>query len=263
MKISDVNQAVKFTASEKTKLLKAYKRSKFPLFLLDYDGTLIESKGELIMQPPTSEIYSLLQKLSAKPYQDVYVISGRGNKIMEIWLGELRLNLVAEHGAYVRIVNQYWKADPLAESKWKEKAKVIINKFLKAYPGSELEEKDYTIAFHYTDVAAKDKKQCSTEITEAFQSAFNKNNIEILQGKNVVELRCRGIDKGKATDMILQHRSYDFIFAAGNDDTDEDMYGKLPEKISYSFNVGGKHSGADFLLASVEDIVSLLEEITA
>jgi len=69
-----------------------------------------------------------------------------------------------------------------------------------------------------------------------------------------------GIDKGVAALRWLTQDHYDFIFAAGDDWTDEDMFAVLPEA-SFSIRVGYLSSRARFNLGDTEDVLLLLEEL--
>jgi len=79
-------------------------------------------------------------------------------------------------------------------------------------------------------------------------------------GNKIVEVRQSGINKGKFVDRIIDKRDYDYIFAVGDDRTDEDMFRVLVnKKNSYTIKVGPEASYAQYNLLTSQMVVSLLE----
>ena len=60
--------------------------------------------------------------------------------------------------------------------------------------------------------------------------------------------------------LWLSRQKWDFIFAAGDDYTDEDLFMVLPES-AYSIRVGHGVSKARFNLDSVSELRLLIEEL--
>jgi trehalose-phosphatase len=63
-------------------------------------------------------------------------------------------------------------------------------------------------------------------------------NIEVISGKKNLEVRPSGTNKGELVRKIVQQASPDFIFCAGDDRTDEDMFKTL------TLIVGGSGEGS-------------------
>jgi trehalose 6-phosphate synthase/phosphatase len=79
-------------------------------------------------------------------------------------------------------------------------------------------------------------------------------------GNKIVEVRNSGIDKGTAIKKVLASGQYDFIFAAGDDRTDEDMFKTLVNKKNcFTIKVGAHASYAKYNLHTPQMVVSLLE----
>jgi len=85
-------------------------------------------------------------------------------------------------------------------------------------------------------------------------------DVQVLQGNKVVEVRCGGINKGAAAALFLSHDDSDFIFAAGDGSTDEDLFEALPAD-AWSIRVGNEHSLARFNLRSHMEVLELLKDI--
>src|SRR6202008_4088029 len=80
-------------------IVESFQSAPSRLLLLDYDGTLVPIKSKPHEAYPDNEPLELLRELSSKPATEVVVISGRNYQVLDDWLGELPVNIVAEHGA--------------------------------------------------------------------------------------------------------------------------------------------------------------------
>lgn len=52
----------------------------------------------------------------------------------------------------------------------------------------------------------------------------NRPELEVITGKKVIEVRSGGTNKGDIVQRLLREHSPDFVFCAGDDRTDEDMF---------------------------------------
>jgi len=79
-------------------------------------------------------------------------------------------------------------------------------------------------------------------------------------GNKIVEVRQSGINKGSFIKKIIAAGEYDYIFAVGDDRTDEDMFRELINKSNtYTIKVGPDASYAQYNLYTPQMVVSLLE----
>ncbi|KAF1315291.1 Trehalose-phosphatase, partial [Globisporangium splendens] len=86
-----------------THLLGYYERSQRRLFLLDYDGTLVNYQSMAELAEPSPALLASLEELSADPHNAVYIISGHNKSRLQEWFGHLsRVGLAAEHGYWFR-----------------------------------------------------------------------------------------------------------------------------------------------------------------
>jgi trehalose 6-phosphate synthase/phosphatase len=84
--------------------------------------------------------------------------------------------------------------------------------------------------------------------------------LQVNLGNKIVEVRSRGIDKGTAIKKILSKKDYDFVFAVGDDKTDEDMFKTLVGRDNcFTVKVGPNASYAQYNLLKPQMVVSLLE----
>uniref|UniRef100_A0AAV1V7E4 Trehalose-phosphatase n=1 Tax=Peronospora matthiolae TaxID=2874970 RepID=A0AAV1V7E4_9STRA len=84
-------------------LLGYYERGQRRLFLLDYDGTLVNYQSMEELAEPSPALLSCLEELTADPRNTVYIICGRNKNRLQEWFGPLpRVGLAAEHGYWFR-----------------------------------------------------------------------------------------------------------------------------------------------------------------
>ncbi|CEG43535.1 trehalose-variant 1 [Plasmopara halstedii] len=89
-------------------LLGYYERSQRRLFLLDYDGTLVNFQSMEELAEPSPGLMSCLEDLTADPNNTVYIISGRNKNRLQEWFGHLtRVGLAAEHGYWFRPASKH------------------------------------------------------------------------------------------------------------------------------------------------------------
>jgi trehalose 6-phosphate synthase/phosphatase len=85
-------------------------------------------------------------------------------------------------------------------------------------------------------------------------------DIGVFEGSKILEVKNIGISKGHTAERWLTKEKWDFILAAGDDYTDEDMFSILPEN-AYSIKVGYGISKARFNLDSVDELRLLLADL--
>ncbi|KAG2759426.1 Alpha,alpha-trehalose-phosphate synthase [UDP-forming] A [Phytophthora cactorum] len=89
-------------------LLGYYERSQRRLFLLDYDGTLVNYQSMEELAEPSPALMSCLEDLTADPHSTVYIISGRNKNRLQEWFRHLpRVGLAAEHGYWFRPASKH------------------------------------------------------------------------------------------------------------------------------------------------------------
>ena len=93
------------------------------------------------------------------------------------------------------------------------------------------------------------------ELTDYLLNFTANQDLQILQGKKVVEIRMAGLNKGLAALHWLESGTYDFILAAGDDWTDEDLFRVLPEK-ACSIKVGLSASLARFNVINHKELLN-------
>ncbi len=238
-------------------LLKKYSKSKRRLILLDYDGTLTGFRKNPEDAVPDKELYKLLSRLSGTETNDVYIVSGRDHTILGEWFKDLRVNLIAEHGFYKKRCFQNWNATPGLSTTWKERIKPLLEKFVAQVPGSFIEEKTFSLAWHYRKASVEFGDTRAAEMLKILKSWSTNLNIQVLDGNKVIEVTTGNINKGSAVQKMVCSGVYDFILAIGDDHTDEFLFQQLPEN-AISIKVGSGPSCAEFRLKDFKETRELL-----
>lgn len=220
-----------------TIIKKAFATARTRLLLLDYDGTLREFETDPLTASPTPEIEILLRKLSAVTGTTVVLISGRARETMEAWFGLLPVNLVAEHGFFRREAGHGWEAASRLADSWKPAVRALFEVYTARVPASCVEEKSSALAWHYRACDQTTGRTAALQLQSALQAVAIDQPLEIIPGHCVVEVHEPGINKGIAARQWLAAAPWDFILAAGDDRTDQDIFNVLPPD-AFSIHVG-------------------------
>ncbi|MHC4431137.1 MAG: bifunctional alpha,alpha-trehalose-phosphate synthase (UDP-forming)/trehalose-phosphatase [Planctomycetota bacterium] len=230
------------------------------LFLLDYDGTLVGFKGKPEEAGPDHEIVALLKGLSRDPRNTVVIISGRDRTTLEDWLGYIGTALVAEHGGWIRPVGETWQSSVLFEMDWKDTIRPILDLHTDRTPGSTVEEKDFSLVWHYRRADPELAYVRGQELRGALVNLTENLDLGVFEGNKILEVKSQGVNKGRGAEHWLTEQDWDFILAAGDDYTDEEMFSVLPDE-AYSIKVGFAASRARFNVDSVKEIRLLLKRL--
>ncbi|MEO0178468.1 MAG: trehalose-phosphatase, partial [candidate division WOR-3 bacterium] len=80
------------------------------------------------------------------------MLSGRNKGTLENWFSPIKINLVAEHGIWIKEKDKNkWNLlmNINLNSNWKEEILPIISTYSDRLAGSFIEEKEFSIAWHY------------------------------------------------------------------------------------------------------------------
>ena len=250
----------KLSESTKQKLIKDYGKSKKRLLLLDYDGTLVGFKGKPAQAGPDDEIMNLLRSLSANKKNNIVIISGRDKITLDEWLGSLDVSLVAEHGAWIKQRNKQWQCTQPHAAQWKDTIKPILELYSDRTPGSSVEEKDFALVWHYRRADPELANIRGQELRGALVNLTENLDVGVFEGNKILEMKNAGVNKGRAVEYWTGNQKWDFLLAAGDDYTDEEMFRALPNG-AYSIKVGLSISNARFQVDTLNEIRLLLKEL--
>jgi trehalose 6-phosphate synthase/phosphatase len=200
------------------------------------------------------------------------------------------LGLVAEHGYFIRraVLGQHarisrpWERHgdvfdtEASNRRWREKAEKVIELYVERTNGSSMEHRKSAVLFRYGQSDFEFGALQAAELKEHLESVFEGWPLNVIQGKDYIEVRPEGVGKGKAIGFILdamraEGNACDFVLCVGDDVADELMFEKMneltahaeiPRERVFTCTVGQKPSKAEFYLDDYTDVVSLLKSLT-
>ncbi len=241
-------------------LAQDYKKARRKLVFLDYDGTLVPFTEQPPMAKPSEELLKILRPLSEDLNTEIVLISGRDRATLQNWFGTLDIDLVAEHGVWIKEKNQNWKMIKPLKNEWKRQILPILERYSERLPGAFVENKDFSIAWHYRMANPELSSIRAKELINDLETFTANLDVEVTRGSKVVEVRNAGVNKGTAGLHFILKNDFDFIMAIGDDCTDEDLFKILPET-AYSIRVGMTSSYARFNLHNYKEVINLIQAL--
>jgi len=229
---------------------------------LDYDGTLVGFSSNIDKASPDAELYSILEALSSDPLNRVVIVSGRRHETLEEWFGHLNLDLIAEHGAWHKHYQEEWRSLPLLTDGWKKEVRTVLDTYTDRTPGSFIEDKSYSLVWHYRRVEEGLGELRANEIINHLKTTVADKGLQMMPGNKVIEFKNIEVNKGKATLSWLYGKDPNFIIALGDDHTDEDIFKALSPK-AYTIKIGSNISAARYYLRDYTEVRELLKTLSA
>ncbi|MDK2817536.1 MAG: trehalose 6-phosphate phosphatase [Moorella sp. (in: firmicutes)] len=230
------------------------------LLMCDYDGTLVPLAPRPELARPNIHLLTLLRQLVSRPGFHLAIISGRGLKDLQELLPVAGLYLAGLHGAEVatperQVINLLPSGQE--DIPWKDIFR-LARQIIADIPGVFVENKGEAIALHYRLADPKLAAIALKQFRRAMQPFLN-NNVELLSGHKVLEVRRRGINKGLAVAYFTRQWPRSLPVYLGDDRTDEDAFAALPAG-GLAIRVGnGVASKASYFLPSPAEVVQFLE----
>ncbi len=241
-------------------ILSQYKSATSRLLLLDYDGTLVGFQNDIDKAFPDDELYGILDALEADMDNHLVIISGRKHQTLARWFEGKKYSLVAEHGVWTKEPESDWQLRSGLSNAWKEEVNALMESYADRTPGAFVEEKSFSLAWHYRKVPEGLGVLRASELKESLRDFSSSYGLQLLDGDKVVEIRHAEVNKGRATLNLLHGNTYDFILAIGDDRTDEDTFAALPPE-AVTIKVGDDVSEARFYVKKRTEVRALLRKL--
>ena len=250
---------------ERDEMLVAWKKAAGRALVLDYDGTLRAIAPRPDLARPDRPLQQLLRYLGKLPGVEVLVASGRDRETVDRWLGALPIALAAEHGRWLRDPERGWEDMLGGQSPiWLARVTEILEQAAAVTPGSFVEPKSASVAWHYRGADFEQADLRGRELEERLGELWEDPPLEVVHGKKVIEVRVQGVSKASVLLTWLARRPpVGFLLVAGDDQTDEEMFERLPPS-AWSMHVGSKSSRARLSLpdpAALRNLLHLLGEV--
>jgi trehalose 6-phosphate synthase/phosphatase len=250
----------KLNTEEEINLLDAYRRAKKRILFLDYDGTLVGFQKKPELATPDEDLYNILDRLALKKGNEIVLISGRDRGAFTEWFGDKKYSLITEHGVWIKSPGSEWKLIEKMNKEWKEFIRPVIEFYVDRTPGSFIEEKNYSLVWHFRKCDPDLGNIRAIELKDELTSLIANNNLEILEGNKVIEVKNSGINKGRAASQKIIRDDYEFILGIGDDWTDEYLFEELPQS-AYTIKVGMVNTKAKYNVDTFNDVRNLLKKL--
>ena len=245
-------------------MLEAFAAARSRLIFLDYDGTLAPYASLPQEAAPTPALIDLLQRLGQNKQSVIVIVSGRARVDLERWFGKVpNIWLAAEHGAVLRSpVTQQWEDPaPGTSGLWKQRVYPILDHFVDRTPGSFIEEKEFSLVWHYRMADPEFGDWLARDLVQNLEQMLADSPVKPFKGQRTVEVKLIWANKGQVCSRFLQTVvKPDFILAAGDDITDEDLFQQLPSK-AWTVHVGANRSRAKYFVTGPDEVVGLLQKL--
>jgi trehalose 6-phosphate synthase/phosphatase len=246
----------------RAELIEKYKNATNKLVLLDYDGTLVNYTPIPGTAKLSEDLCDILMQLVGNPQIHLFIITGRGYQDIDKLLDHFPINIIAEHGAMIKEMG-VWKKQLINNILWKKTIIPILNQITLRCPESFVEEKYFSLAWHYRNSESQSGFAHSRELISILEKIIHYYNLKILDGNKVVEILTKEVGKGRAVKKLFEQDIYDFILSIGDDATDEEMFEFfLNNTNAFTIKVGNGNTFAKYKIAGIDDVVLLLKHLS-
>ncbi len=261
LKSAQKNLSARFLSPKnRLKIIKNYQQSNQRLFLIDYDGTLVPHHFKFKQSGPSQDIINTINLLNQDPKNKVVIVSGREKPFLEEWFKNIAVDLIAEHGAWLRKGSGKWRTIEPLKKEWKDQIRPIFELYTSRTPGSFVQEKEYSLVWHYVNTDPNFGRTRAMELMDSLTYLTSNLNLEVNHGEKVIEIKPTGINKGTTAYQWISEKDWDFILAVGDDWSDEATFSHLPDS-AYSIKVGQGISKSKYNIHSSTEVRTLLKEL--
>ncbi|MBN1596682.1 MAG: bifunctional alpha,alpha-trehalose-phosphate synthase (UDP-forming)/trehalose-phosphatase [Bacteroidales bacterium] len=254
--------AKKITSKIEKDILNKFQKAHNRILFLDYDGTLTGFKPNPDMAAPDKELYQILDSLANVKRTELVLISGRDRVTFDKWYEGRKYSMITEHGVWSKIPGGEWTQIEQINVEWKDSVRPLIDFYVDRTPGSFLEEKNYSLVWHFRKADPDLGASRANELKDELTSLIVNNNLEILEGNKVIEIKNAGINKGRAAMYKIGNNKYDFILGIGDDWTDEYLFEELP-KNAVTIKVGMTNTYAKYNLETFQEVRKFLVKLSS
>ena len=275
-----------------------YNSSKCRLFFLDYEETLqsfIEKDSDNIniddddyimsKHTPSEKLINILKSLCDNPKNYVYIITGKPKKFLTAWFKDIEnLGFGGEYGYYYKEAQKPKESVKtlisMKDWSWKQNAYSIIKQFEMKTEGSRTKVRDSSISWNFGNSDQYSGYIQASDLSIHLSYLFaNQAHLEVVTGKDYVEIKPKDLNKGYFISFILKQyinegKKPDYIFACGDDVSDEEMFKYLnfvnkqvnrrEENIRIiTSTLDKKPSTAQYYVPVPDELLNLLDSLTS
>ena len=232
--------------------------SRWSLFL-DIDGTLLDIAATPDRVEVDDALIGLLSRVARALDGAVAMISGRTITEIDRLFEPRRWPAAGVHGLERRDASGHWHVSGSIDEEALARARARLQQLSNRLPGTLFEDKGLSVALHY-----RQSPHFAEELQRASRSIARESgdNLQILEGRKVLELRPRGTTKADAIRAFLAEPPFAGrrpIFV-GDDVTDEAALADVERMGGLAIAVGDRVN-AMLRVSSPRDVRAFLEEL--
>ncbi len=155
---------------------------------------------------------------------------------------------------------------------WREIVNGVFEDLAQDVEGSHVEPKEVAVAWHYrraVDVRYAEGR-AEVVVRQLKEGCVGTRwDVEVVEGKCVVEVRARKLGKGSMVEQLLGtggESGWGFVVCWGDDRTDEDMFralqgSGLPDEVAFSVKVGDGSTPtcAKWIVADPQEVLNCMQ----
>jgi trehalose 6-phosphate phosphatase len=229
---------------------------------LDYDGTLAPFCDNPADAIPLQGTEDILDQLERKKRVTTGIISGRPVAELKDMLNDRKCFYVGLHGLEIMAPDGKRIKDQIkANQRLVQLRKYLICQYSNK-KGFLLEDKGDVLTLHHPPDIDQDK------LVLFIKERIKTDSLEVIPGRQIVEIRPSGWNKGKAVDFLVKFLSrkeniFDYlIIYIGDDSTDEDVFNYIEtDSTVYVKNESGLTTAACYYVKDPREVQKLLKKI--
>mmetsp|Transcript_44767 Transcript_44767/g.117413 ORF Transcript_44767/g.117413 Transcript_44767/m.117413 type:complete len:836 (+) Transcript_44767:25-2532(+) len=266
-----------FKPLDTSEAIEAFQKAKRRVLLLDWGGTIVPSSTNFYDERDSTgcqlpqNVIEALATLSDHPSCHVMIMSGLSKeKVLSAFGTVPNLSLAVEHGYQFRVRGGAWQQPVKTDNSWRSVVQSMMDVYVSRTHGAFVQQKGSSIVFNYGESDPEFGAMSGKELQVALQQMLVSFPVVIRTGKGYVEACHEDVNKGAMAKLMIETleadgEPVDFVLCAGDDSTDELMFGALHEKLGkanpalFTVTIGRKPSEASRYLDDHREVVNLLE----
>ncbi|KKR31229.1 MAG: hypothetical protein UT63_C0078G0009 [Candidatus Gottesmanbacteria bacterium GW2011_GWC2_39_8] len=236
------------------------KAARTTLFL-DFDGTLSPLRSIPQQSKLPKQTKSVLEKLASMEHLHLAIVSGRTLSDIKARVGIEGIMYSGSHGMEWEYRGRCFTAEVPSETLEALKAiKLEMEDISQNFKGSLVENKIYSVAFHYRQVISGKKLELEYSLHKKLAKYLRRHKVSLLMDKDTYDIRAHmGWTKGEVINGFKKLSSDDIgkIIYIGDSKTDEEAFEKLANDITIKVGLS-KDSLAKYFLRDEQDVQRFL-----
>ncbi|MCL6477372.1 MAG: trehalose-phosphatase [Peptococcaceae bacterium] len=235
------------------------------LLMADYDGTLVPIRKRPEFALPGPALLRALRRLAGKSRVVLAVISGRDTDDIKKMIPVEGIYLAGCHGAEVLCPGgeKYTAVDKKKLAPVLEVVAGLARNCISGREGFLVEKKRAAVALHFRLADQVAALKVVGDFKAAVQPLAIKHRLEFTAGRKVIEVRPRGVNKGRAVWRLMSLYPTFFPLYFGDDATDEDAFRVVKESgLPVLVSEHRKNTAATSRLRGPHDVLRFIQTVS-